>query len=309
MKPLICIVGPTAAGKSDIALGLAQRFGAELVSVDSALVYRGMDIGSAKPAASERALVRHWLIDLREPDQTYSAAEFVVDAEAAIRDIEARGRVPLLVGGTMLYLRALLQGLSELPRSDPEMRARLSAELAQRGAASLHGELAAIDPAAAARIHPNDPQRLLRALQVYRQTGTPISVLQQTWCAAPRRSGVLIALAPADRSVLHERIARRFDAMLGAGFLDEVRGLMERPEMHPDLPSMRAVGYRQAWGHLAGQYDLPRCRELSIYATRQLAKRQLTWLRGSVGVEWFDPQVAATENAIFERVAGLVGTV
>ena len=305
MKPLICIVGPTAAGKSDIALDLAQQLGGELVSVDSALVYRGMDIGSAKPSVAERARVRHWLIDVREPDQPYSAADFVDDAEAAIADIEARGRLPLLVGGTMLYLRALLQGLSELPSSDPALRAQLAIELAERGATELHGELAAIDPAAAARIHPNDPQRLLRALEVYRQTGTPISVLQQAWRAAPRRGGVLIALAPADRSVLHERIARRFDAMLEAGFLDEVRALMQRPGMHADLPSMRAVGYRQAWGHLAGDYDLARCRELAIYATRQLAKRQLTWLRGSAGVEWFDPTEPAAAGAIFDRVKRL----
>lgn len=306
MSPLICIVGPTAAGKSDIALSLAQCFGAELVSVDSALVYRGMDIGSAKPSAAERSRVPHWLIDVREPDQPYSAADFVADAEAAIRDIESRGRVPLLVGGTMLYLRALLQGLSELPSSDPALRAELAEELAQRGAAALHAELAGIDAAAAARIHPNDPQRLLRALEVFRQTGTPISVLQQAWSAAPRRAGVLIALAPQDRSLLHRRIEARFDAMLAAGFLDEVRGLMQRPGMHPDLPSMRAVGYRQAWAHLAGEYDLARCRELSIYATRQLAKRQLTWLRGSTAVEWFDPTAGTTSAAISQRVGMLL---
>jgi len=305
MKPLICIVGPTAAGKSDIALDLAQRLGGELVSVDSALVYRGMDIGSAKPSAAERSSVRHWLIDVREPDQPYSAADFVADAEVAIADIEARGRLPLLVGGTMLYLRALLQGLSELPSSDPVLRAQLATELAERGASALHRELAGIDPAAAARIHPNDPQRLLRALEVFRQTGTPISVLQQTWSGVARRSGVLIALAPADRSLLHQRIAKRFDAMLAAGFLDEVRALMQRPGMHPDLPSMRAVGYRQAWGHLAGDYDLARCRDLSIYATRQLAKRQLTWLRGSAGVEWFNPTESAAAGAIFDRVQSL----
>lgn len=306
MKPLICIVGPTAAGKSDIALGLAQRFGAELVSVDSALVYRSMDIGSAKPTPQERERVPHWLIDVREPDQPYSAADFVGDAEAAIADIESRGRVPLLVGGTMLYLRALLQGLSDLPSSDPALRAELTRELTERGAAALHAELAGVDPLAAARIHPNDPQRLLRALEVYRQTGTPISRLQQAWVSSPRRAGVLIALAPADRSLLHQRIARRFDAMLALGLLDEVRTLMGRPGMHADLPSMRAVGYRQVWGHLAGEFDLARCRELAIYATRQLAKRQLTWLRGSAGVEWFDPTLPTTAEAVATRVGALL---
>lgn len=302
MKPLICIVGPTAAGKSDIALRLADAFGAELVSVDSALVYRGMDIGTAKPTAAERAAVRHWLIDTVEPTQPYSAAEFVADAEQAIADIEARGRVPLLVGGTMLYLRALLQGLSDLPAADPDLRAQLGHELSTRGAAALHAELAGIDPAAAARIHPNDPQRLLRALEVYRLTGTPISSLQQAWRQAPRRPGILVALSPADRSVLHQRIAQRFDTMLAGGFLDEVRALMQRPGMHPDLPSMRSVGYRQAWGHLAGDYDLTRCRELSIYATRQLAKRQLTWLRSTPGVSWVDSSAAAAYSTVREHV-------
>jgi tRNA dimethylallyltransferase len=292
MNPLICILGPTAAGKSDIALRLADEFGAEIVSVDSALVYRGMDIGTAKPTVAERASVRHWLIDLIEPTEPWSAAEFVVDAEAAIADIEARGRVPLLVGGTMLYVRALLQGLSDLPAANAEIRAQLVVELSDRGAADLHAELARIDPAAGARIHPNDPQRLLRALEVYRLTGTPISALQQAWRQAPRRSGALIALAPADRSLLHQRIAARFDAMLSAGFLDEVRALMQRPGMHAELPSMRAVGYRQAWGHLAGDYDRARCRDLAIYATRQLAKRQWTWLRGMPGVEWVDSSAA-----------------
>lgn len=301
--PLLCLVGPTAAGKSALALELAERHGAEIVSVDSALAYRGMDIGSAKPSAEEQARVRHWLIDLREPTQPWSAADFVTDAEAAIADIEARGKRPLLVGGTMLYLRALLQGLSQLPAADPAIRARLAVELATRGAGELHAELAGIDPAAAARIHRNDPQRLLRALEVYRQTGMPLSELQAAWQGAPRRPGVLLALSPADRSLLHRRIGERFDAMLAAGFLDEVRALMARPGVHRELPAMRAVGYRQAWGHLAGEYDLARCRELAIHATRQLAKRQLTWLRGTPGVEWFDPTDARQVAALCSRVA------
>jgi len=292
VKPLICLVGPTAAGKSDIALRLADEIGGEIVSVDSALVYRGMDIGSAKPTPAELAAVRHWLVDMIEPSEPYSAAEFVADAERAIADIERRERQPLLVGGTMLYLRALLQGLSELPPADPGIRAQLALELAERGAGALHGELARLDPAAARRIHPNDPQRLLRALEVFRLTGTPISELQQAWRRTPRRGGVLIALAPSDRALLHQRIAQRVDRMLASGFLDEVRALMQRADMHPDLPSMRAVGYRQAWGHLVGDYDLARCRELIIYATRQLAKRQLTWLRGMHGVSFVDAGAA-----------------
>ncbi|MBK8066999.1 MAG: tRNA (adenosine(37)-N6)-dimethylallyltransferase MiaA [Rhodanobacteraceae bacterium] len=303
MTPLVCLIGPTAAGKTELALQLAEEHGAEIVSVDSALAYRGMDIGSAKPSQAERARVRHWLIDVREPTQSWSAADFVADAEAAVGDIESRSKRPLLVGGTMLYLRALLQGLSELPAADPLLREQLAAELASRGAAELHAELGRIDADAARRIHPNDPQRLLRALEVYRQTGTPISVLQRAWTGAPRRPGLLLALAPADRSLLHRRIEQRFDAMLAGGFLDEVRALMQLPGIHRDLPSMRSVGYRQAWGHLAGEYDLARCRELAIFATRQLAKRQLTWLRGTEGVEWFDPTDARAMAAVRERVA------
>lgn len=305
--PLLCLVGPTAAGKSALALELAERHGAEIVSVDSALAYRGMDIGSAKPTLAERARVRHWLVDVREPTEPWSAADFVADAEAAIADIESRGRRPLLVGGTMLYLRALLQGLSELPASDPAIRAQLASELAARGAAALHAELAGVDPPAAARIHPNDPQRLLRALEVFRQTGTPLSALQGAWQGAPRRPGVLLALAPADRGLLHRRIAERLDAMFAAGFLDEVRALMARPGVHRELPAMRAVGYRQAWGHLAGEYDFARCRELAIHATRQLAKRQLTWLRGTPGVEWFDPTDERQVASLRERVAAAFG--
>jgi tRNA dimethylallyltransferase len=303
MTPLVCLIGPTAAGKTELALQLAEEHGAEIVSVDSALAYRGMDIGTAKPSRTEQARVRHWLIDVRAPTQSWSAADFVGDAEAAISDIESRGKRPLLVGGTMLYLRALLQGLSELPAADPALREQLAGELISRGAAELHAELGKIDPEAARRIHPNDPQRLLRALEVYRQTGTPISMLQRAWTGAPRRPGVLLALAPADRGLLHRRIEQRFDAMLTAGFLDEVRALMQLPGIHRDLPSMRSVGYRQAWGHLAGEYDLARCRELSIYATRQLAKRQLTWLRGTAGVVWFDPTDLQAVARLRERAA------
>lgn len=289
MSQLVCIVGPTAAGKTALGLAMAERLDAEIVSADSALVYRGMDIGSAKPDSTERARVPHWLIDVREPDQPYSAADFAADAEAAIADIESRGRRALVVGGTMLYVRALVHGLSPLPQSDPALRAELAAELAARGLAALHAELAEVDPEAAARIHRNDPQRILRALEVWRLTGTPISVLQGAWQAPPRRPARLLALAPPDRALLHRRIEQRVDRMIEAGLLDEVRTLMARHGVHRELPALRAVGYRQAWAHLAGEYDFASFREKTIHATRQLAKRQLTWLRGEANVEWFDP--------------------
>lgn len=298
MNTLICLVGPTAAGKTEAALELAERLNGEIVSVDSALVYRQMDIGSAKPDPAARARVRHWLIDIREPTEPYTAADFVTDAEAAIADIEGRGRRAIVVGGTLLYVRALLQGLSELPAADPGIRAELDLALRTHGSAALHAELERVDPVAAARIHPNDPQRLLRALGVYRQTGTPISTLQGAWQAAPRRPGLLLALAPAHRAVLHTRIEARVDAMIAAGFLDEVRALMRLPGVHADLPALRAVGYRQAWGHLEGGYDQARFRELTLYATRQLAKRQLTWLRGEPEAVWFDP----AEPELLERL-------
>ena len=303
MSPLICLVGPTAAGKTATALALAERLQAEIVSVDSALVYRGMDIGSAKPSPAERARVRHWLIDIREPEQAYTAADFVRDAEAAIADIEARGKRPLVVGGTLLYVRALLQGLSELPQADPAIRQALEAELAELGSPALHRRLAEVDPVAAARIHPNDPQRILRALEVHAQTGVPISQLQGAWAQAPRRPGLLLALAPPDRGVLHRRIEARVDAMLAAGLIEEVRTLAARPGMRDDLPSMRCVGYRQVLGFLRGEYDLPRCRELIVYATRQLAKRQLTWLRGEPATRWFDPDQPGLIDVLLAEIA------
>jgi tRNA dimethylallyltransferase len=303
VSPLACIVGPTAAGKTALSLALAERLGAEIVSADSALVYRGMDIGSAKPDAAERARVRHWLIDVREPDEPYSAAEFAADAEAAIADIESRGRRALVVGGTMLYVRALVHGLSPLPTSDPAVRADLAAQLAVRGLTALHAELAQVDPEAAARIHPNDAQRTLRALEVWRLTGTPISVLQGAWQAPPRRPARLLAVSPPDRAVLHQRIERRVDRMIEAGLLDEVRALMERHGLHRELPALRAVGYRQAWAHLAGEYDVDTFRAKTIHATRQLAKRQLTWLRGEANVEWFDPDDPWVLEQLLARVA------
>ncbi len=296
-RPLaIALMGPTASGKTALALALAERLGGEIVSVDSALVYRGLDIGAAKPDATEQARVRHHLLDLRDPWQTYSAAEFSTDAAAAVRDIVARGRVPILAGGTGLYFRALLQGLSPMPEADPGTRAAIAAEAANVGWAALHGQLAQVDPAAARRIHTTDPQRIQRALEVFRLTGKPIS----EWQAMPGVSRLPVrtlklVLAPADRAVLHRRIEARFDLMLEQGFLDEVRAIKAMPQMavvaQPlDLPAIRAVGYRQAWLHLAGHGSLAGFREQGIFATRQLAKRQLTWLRGELDARWFDPR-------------------
>jgi len=287
-------MGPTASGKTDLAVELAGRLGTEVVSVDSALVYRRMDIGSAKPDAATLARAPHRLIDIRDPHQAYSAAEFATDAAREMAALHAEGRVPLLVGGTGLYFRALLEGLSPMPAADPALRAEIAAEAARRGWSAMHAELAAVDPAAAARIHRNDPQRIARALEVWRLSGRAISDWQREPGVAPTRFQVLrVVLAPADRAVLHQRIARRFDAMLDLGFLDEVRALMADPRLHPDLPSMRAVGYRQAWFHLQGRTDAAGFRAEAVAATRQLAKRQLTWLRGTAGTEWFDPAVDA----------------
>jgi tRNA dimethylallyltransferase len=296
-RPLaIAILGPTASGKTAFAADWCERLGTRIVSVDSALVYRRMDIGSAKPDAATMARAPHALVDIREPHEPYSAAEFAADARAAMQRLRAEGRIPLLVGGTGLYFRALFQGLAEMPDSDPDWRARLTAEMQQRGLAALHAELAAGDPVAAARIHATDPQRILRALEVLRRTGVPISEWQRRAVARPPFPFrvLKLVLAPADRAVLHARIALRFEQMLADGFLDEMRALMADPRLHPDLPSMRAVGYRQAWRHLAGETDRATFIAEGIAATRQLAKRQLTWLRADPALRWLDP---ATQRA------------
>jgi len=296
-RPLaIALMGPTASGKTALAIEWAERLGSEVISVDSALVYRGLDIGAAKPDAGTLRRVRHHLIDIRDPHQAYSAAEFARDALAAMHDLASRGRVPVLAGGTGLYFRALLDGLSRMPEADPDTRAQIQGEALERGWLALHEELAGVDPAAAARIHANDPQRITRALEVYRLSGIAISQWQQSAPRQPFPFRVLkLILAPAVRAVLHERIAGRFDAMLEAGFLDEVRALRNDPRLHPDLPSMRAVGYRQAWTHLDGVTDRAAFRDQAIAATRQLAKRQLTWLRGEVDGRWLDPTVDGRE--------------
>ncbi len=295
-RPLaIALMGPTASGKTAAAIELAKRHDGEIVSVDSALVYRGLEIGAAKPDDAERAGIAHHLLDLRDPWQSYSAAEFAVDAAAAVRDIVARGKLPILAGGTGLYFRALLQGLSPMPEADPAIRAQISAEADASGWPSLHAQLAQIDPVAARRIRATDSQRIQRALEVYRLTGKPISHWQAQPGLARLPARVLkLVLAPADRAVLHQRIEKRFDLMLEHGFLDEVRRLRALPQMaqveNPlDLPAIRAVGYRQAWQFLDGQGNAGEFRDKGIFATRQLAKRQLTWLRGELDACWFDP--------------------
>ncbi|WP_373181868.1 tRNA (adenosine(37)-N6)-dimethylallyltransferase MiaA [Halomonas campaniensis] len=287
--PAILLVGPTAAGKTDLAIALHERLGLELVSVDSAMVYRGMDIGSAKPSAEELARAPHRLINIRDPAEPYSAADFREDALREMAEITAAGRVPLLVGGTMMYLKRLLEGVANLPASDPALRAELEAEAARHGLAALHASLARVDPASAARIHPNDPQRLMRAMEVYRASGRTLSELwaEQRPETFPWRM-LSIGLAPADRAVLHERIAHRFAAMLSGGLIEEVAALRARGDLHPALPSIRSVGYRQVWEYLDGAVDLETLQHRGIVATRQLAKRQLTWMRSWAGLEWVD---------------------
>lgn len=277
--PAIFLMGPTASGKTALAVSLIERFPLEIISVDSALVYRDMNIGTAKPDAATLARAPHHLLDIRDPTESYSAAAFCADAQRLMADITARGKVPLLVGGTMLYFRALLQGLDDLPRADPALRKKLELEATSRGWPALHVELAQVDPMTAQRLSPNDSQRIGRALEIYQLTGKPMSaLLEQAQTALPYRV-LQLALIPSDRAVLHQRIATRFDAMLVEGLLDEVEGLRKTYALTPDLPAMRAVGYRQAWAYLEGAIDRVGLREQGLAATRQLAKRQLTWLR------------------------------
>ncbi|MES2283444.1 MAG: tRNA (adenosine(37)-N6)-dimethylallyltransferase MiaA [Pseudomonadota bacterium] len=278
----IALAGPTASGKTAAALAIAQQYPVEIISVDSALVYRGMDIGTAKPTSAELAAVPHHLIDIRDPLYAYSAAEFVADARQLIVDIAARGKLPLLVGGTMLYLKALFDGLDDMPKADPAVRAVIAAEALEKGWPAMHSELAIIDPITAARLEPQDSQRISRALEVWRVSGQPLSFFHQRAAQTPATrhpTSTLISLEPQDRSWLHERIAQRFDTMLAAGFMDEVKALRARGDLHPDLPSMRCVGYRQAWEALDGTSPMNELRDKGIFATRQLAKRQITWLR------------------------------
>ncbi len=291
----LALAGPTASGKTAAALAIAQQHPVEIISVDSALVYRGLDIGSAKPSAQELASVAHHLINIRDPLNAYSAAEFVTDAQALIADITARGKLPLLVGGTMLYFKALRDGLDPMPKADPATRAALEQEAQAKGWPALHAELALVDPETAARLNPADSQRISRALEVFRVSGLPLSSFHATKNRAAHAlstgytalndskptedDSLLISLEPSERSWLHQRIAQRFDAMLAAGFLDEVKALRARGDLHPDLPALRSVGYRQAWEALDGLWPMAELRDKGIFATRQLAKRQITWLR------------------------------
>lgn len=301
LPPAIFLMGPTAAGKTDLALELARVLPCDLISVDSALIYRGMDIGTAKPDKTVLAEFPHKLVDIRDPAESYSAAEFRSDALAAMAESTARGRIPLLVGGTMLYYKALLEGLAAMPSADAQVRAELEARARGEGWQALHDELRAFDPESAARIHPNDPQRLVRALEVYRVSGLSMSAHRQLQAAENTAGGASkagqfpytvaqLAIAPAQRQLLHERIAQRFHLMLEQGLVDEVEGLRQRSDLHPGLPSIRAVGYRQVWDYLEGNLSLAQMEERGIIATRQLAKRQFTWLRGWNDVHWLDSQ-------------------
>jgi len=296
-RPLaIALMGPTASGKTALAIEWAHRLRTEIISVDSALVYRGMDIGSAKPDMEERQGIAHHLIDIREPWETYSAADFAKQTLPLMAEISGQNKIPILTGGTGLYFRSLLDGLSDMPAADEEIRADIQAQAALHGWPAMHEKLQLVDTAAGIRIKPNDVQRITRALEVFRQTGIPITEWQQNGVRKrfPYRV-IRICIAPKDRAVLHDRIARRFDLMLERGFLAEMRTLMANPALHPDLPSMRAVGYRQAWRHLIGETNAAQFREEAIAATRQLAKRQLTWFRGELDLRWFDPHVDREE--------------
>jgi tRNA dimethylallyltransferase len=304
------LAGPTASGKSALALGLARRWPMEIVSVDSALVYRGMDIGTAKPSAEEQAAAPHHLLDIIEPAQSYSAAQFVADARRLVGEIRGRGRWPLLVGGTMMYFKALLEGIDEMPAADPAIRAHLDAEAAQHGWPAMHARLAEVDPVTAARLKPNDSQRVQRALEVWHASGTPLSMLhRRAHRQAPPPDGALLALEPTSRAWLHARIAQRFDAMLDNGFLAEVRRLRADPTLHLDLPSMRCVGYRQAWEALdrSDPPDMLDIRERGVAATRQLAKRQITWLRSMSHRRVVEADASDVQVRLEAAVESLIG--
>lgn len=299
LPPAIFLMGPTAAGKTDLAIELTKVLPCELISVDSALVYRGMDIGTAKPSKALLDAYPHRLIDILDPSQSYSAADFRTDALHAMAEITARGKIPLLVGGTMLYFKALLEGLADMPAADAEVRAQIEAQAASQGWQALHDELASIDPVSAARIHPNDPQRLVRALEVFRVSGMSMTAHREQQSAQSAQASASgrhqlpytvanLAIAPTDRKVLHDRIAVRFRQMLDEGFVEEVVALRSRGDLHSNLPSIRAVGYRQVWDHLDGKLTRDEMQERGIIATRQLAKRQFTWLRSWQDLHWLD---------------------
>ncbi|MVW70113.1 tRNA (adenosine(37)-N6)-dimethylallyltransferase MiaA [Bordetella sp. 15P40C-2] len=318
VAPIICLAGPTAAGKSASTLAVAERWPVEIINVDSATIYRGMDIGTAKPSPSEQARVPQHMLDIRDPAQSYSAAEFRADTLCLIDEIRARGRMPLLAGGTMMYYKTLRDGLDDLPKADPALRAELEARAAELGWPALHAELAERDPITAARLAPNDSQRIQRALEICILSGQSMSSLLQRASEAKAESVsqnatasshryLTISLEPSDRAALHARIAQRFDAMLDAGLLDEVRTLHARDDLHVGLPSVRCVGYRQMWSHLDGEIDLDTAREQAIAATRQLAKRQLTWLRAQPERVIVDCLAGDAVGRVIDAVADAVG--
>lgn len=297
-------MGPTASGKTRLAIALKQRLPVEIVSVDSALIYRGMDIGTAKPDAAELAAAPHRLLDILDPVQTYSAADFCRDALNEMTDITSQGKIPLLVGGTMLYFKALLEGLSPLPAASPEIRAQLEQQISDQGIGSLHQQLQQIDPVAAKRIHPHDPQRLLRALEVFLISGKTLTELSRTKAGALPYDVTQFAIVPDNRQQLHQRIAERFHKMLNLGFEDEVKALYRRGDLHPNLPSVRCVGYRQMWSYLEKEIDYDEMVFQGICATRQLAKRQITWLRGWQGLHWLESEKISQSIDMIENKMG-----
>jgi len=300
---VILLMGPTAAGKTDLALKLVEQFDMEIISVDSAQIYRGMDIGTAKPDAATLKRAPHHLLDIRDPSESYSVAEFVQDAQHHIEDIQQRGKTPVLCGGTMLYFKAITAGLSRLPASDAAIRKALDQEAAEKGGQAMHEMLRQVDPVSAGRIHVNDSQRIQRALEVYRLTGE--SLTEWTRNNPPRGLDfdfLKIAVSPQDRAILHERIEARFGRMLEAGLVAEVEQLRARGDLDLERPAMRCVGYRQIWQHLEGQYSLQEARSKAIYATRQLAKRQLTWLRAIPGLRWLDPAISSEISWLIDEI-------
>lgn len=301
--PIICLMGPTASGKTDLSLYLADKLSCEIISVDSAMVYKTLDIGTAKPSREEQDRVSHHLIDIHDPGLPYSAAHFQKDATRIIQEIQAKDKIPVLVGGTMLYYKALQEGLSPLPCAHPEIRARLDQEAAEQGWENMHARLACVDPMAAEHIKPSDPQRIARALEVYEVTGKPLSMLWQEGGKDKQPFHFInVALIPNNRSALHEKIQQRFNQMLQQGFIEEVTQLYQRGDLHSDLPAIRSVGYRQAWEYLEGKIDYEHMCERAVIATRQLAKRQMTWLRNWDCAEYFDIET----SALFKNVLHFV---
>ena len=298
----LLLVGPTASGKSGLSLALAREFDVEIISMDSALVYRGMDIGTAKPTPEERAVCPHHLIDIRDIGEAYSAADFLDDTVKLVREIRARGRFPLIVGGTMLYAKALRDGINNMPSTDPAVREAVAREAAEIGWPAMHAKLAEVDPTAAARLSANDSQRIGRALEVFRMTGKPLSVFHAERAAEPALQMIAVGLLPPDRKRLHERIELRFDQMLADGFLDEMRTLMKRPDYDPESPAMRAVGYRQAIDYLEGRTDAAAFHLAGVAATRQLAKRQMTWMRSMPDLRLMDPEAPGTLTTVADFI-------